>query len=242
MPDTHDLLYDVYSQGGYNGENIMFRALIFDMDGVLVDSMSYHTRAMAHVFSQMGIRMNKQDIYDLEGSKTVDIVRVLLKKDGVDPATIDLEGLLQNYQEEFDRIVEMKVFGELTSILPTLKSHYLLALVSGADRVIVHDIVRRLFPSTFDVVITGEDLTHGKPAPDPFLRAAEVLGVDREECLVVENAPMGVKSAKRAGMFCVAVPTYVEKNTLLRADLIIEDHRELAKYLLELEHSGTPDR
>ena len=91
----------------------MLRALIFDMDGVLVDSMSYHTRAMAHVFSQMGIRMNKQDIYDLEGSKTVDIVRVLLKKDGVDPATIDLEGLLQNYQEEFDRIVEMKMFAGL---------------------------------------------------------------------------------------------------------------------------------
>ncbi|NYT19540.1 MAG: HAD family hydrolase, partial [Methanosarcinales archaeon] len=122
--------------------------------------------------------------------------------------------------------------------LPILKERFLLSVVSGADRNIVHDVIGRLFDDIFDVVLSGEDVERGKPAPDPFLEVAGMLGVDRSECLVVENAAMGVEAANRAGMFCVAVPTYVSKESIGKADKIVDDHRMLKEFLLGLEHPG----
>ncbi|MGM0771406.1 MAG: HAD family hydrolase [Halobacteriota archaeon] len=214
----------------------MLKVLIFDMDGVLVDSMSYHTEAMKHIFDDLGINMNKQDIYDLEGSPTVEIVGSLLEKEGIDPANFDVDGLIKRYRAEFTRILVLRSFKEMDECLPELKERFILSVVSGADRNIVHDVIGRLFDGIFDVVLSGEDMERGKPEPDPFLKVAEILKVDRSECLVVENAPMGVEAANRAGMFCVAVPTYVSKEVIATADRIVDDHRMLKKFLLGLEH------
>ena len=198
--------------------------------------MSYHTEAMKHIFDDLGIAMDKQDIYDLEGSPTVEIVGSLLEKEGIDPNNFDVDGLIKRYREEFARILVLSSFKEMDECLPILKERFLLSVVSGADRNIVHDVIGRLFDGIFDVVLSGEDLERGKPEPDPFLKVAEVLNVDRSECLVVENAPMGVEAANRAGMFCVAVPTYVSKESIATADRIVDDHRMLKEFLLGLEH------
>ncbi|UGV40269.1 HAD family phosphatase [Methanococcoides orientis] len=214
----------------------MLKVLIFDMDGVLVDSMSYHTEAMQHIFDELGINMDKQDIYDKEGSKTVEIVSFLLEKEGIDPLDFDVDGLIKRYRAEFARILVLKSFREIDDCLPILRERFMLSVVSGADRNIVHDVIGRLFEGIFDIVLSGEDVEHGKPAPDPFLKVAEVLNVDRSECLVVENAPMGVEAANRAGMFCVGVPTYVSKESIINADKIVDDHRMLKEFLLGLEH------
>ena len=214
----------------------MLKVLIFDMDGVLVDSMSYHTEAMKHIFDDLGIDIDKQDIYDLEGSPTVEIVGSLLEKEGIDPRNFDVDGLIKRYREEFARILVLRSFIEMDECLPILRDRFLLSVVSGADRNIVHDVIGRLFDGIFDVVLSGEDMERGKPEPDPFLKVAEILNVDRSECLVVENAPMGLEAANRAGMFCVAVPTYVSKESIATADRIVDDHRMLKDFLLGLEH------
>ncbi|KGK98363.1 HAD family hydrolase [Methanococcoides methylutens] len=214
----------------------MLKVLIFDMDGVLVDSMSYHTEAMQHIFDELGINMDKQDIYDKEGSKTVEIVSFLLEKEGIDPLDFDVDGLIKRYRAEFARILVLKSFREIDDCLPILRERFMLSVVSGADRNIVHDVIGRLFDGIFDIVLSGEDVENGKPAPDPFLKVAEMLNVDRSDCLVVENAPMGVEAANRAGMFCVGVPTYVSKESIINADKIVDDHRMLKEFLLGLEH------
>jgi len=206
------------------------------MDGVLVDSMSYHTEAMQHIFDELGINMDKQDIYDKEGSKTVEIVSFLLEKEGIDPLDFDVDGLIKRYRAEFARILVLKSFREIDDCLPILRERFMLSVVSGADRNIVHDVIGRLFYGIFDIVLSGEDVEYGKPAPDPFLKVAEMLNVDRSDCLVVENAPMGVEAANRAGMFCVGVPTYVSKKSIINADKIVDDHRMLKEFLLGLEH------
>lgn len=215
----------------------MLKALIFDMDGVLVDSMPYHTEALQHVFDELGFSMDAQDIYDMEGSKTVEIVSFLLEKDGVDLQMVDLDELILKYRNEFAKIVELKAFVEMIECLPILREHFLLAVVSGADRNIVQDIITRLYGGIFDIVTSGEDVVHGKPAPDPFLNVADHFGISAHECLVVENASMGVEAANRAGMFCVGVPTYVSKESLSTADLVVTDHQELRSYLLDLAHA-----
>ncbi|WP_135609917.1 HAD family phosphatase [Methanococcoides sp. AM1] len=214
----------------------MLKVLIFDMDGVLVDSMSYHTEAMQHIFDELGINMDKQDIYDKEGSKTVEIVSFLLEKEGIDPLDFDVDGLIKRYRAEFARILVLKSFREIDECLPILRERFILSVVSGADRNIVHDVIGRLFDGIFDIVLSGEDVENGKPAPDPFLKVAEMLNIDRSDCLVVENAPMGVEAANRAGMFCVGVPTYVSKESIINADKIVDDHRVLKEFLLGLEH------
>lgn len=124
----------------------------------------------------------------MEGAKTINIIYKLLEKEGIDPASLDLDSLLTKYRREFVESASFPVFGELTCVLRDLKEKFLLAVVSGADRNIVHSTVNSLFPSIFDVVVTGDDVECGKPNPDPFLKALEMLDVDKEECLVIENA------------------------------------------------------
>lgn len=223
----------------FRGETgTLLKSLIFDMDGVLVDSMPYHANAVKNVFDAIGVKMDKQEIYELEGSQTIEIVRYLLEKGQEGSNTFDPEVIVHRYRIEFNRIFELKTFEGMPECLDILKKRFRLAVVSGADRDIVHDIIDKLFPDTFDVVITGEDIAKGKPAPDPFLKALEMLDIDKNECIVVENAAMGVESAKRAGLYCVAVPAYIDEERLDSADMIVKNHDMLIKYLLDLDFSG----
>ncbi|MBN2111282.1 MAG: HAD family phosphatase [Methanosarcinaceae archaeon] len=213
----------------------MLKAIIFDMDGVLVDTMSDHAQAVQNIFDQLGVKMDKRDIYEREGERTVDIIRFLLEKGTGDASAYDIRDIVRRYIQEFNRIVELQVFEELRESLPLIRTRFRLAVVSGSDRPIVNDIIRNEFPDIFEVMVTADDVERGKPDPEPYLRAVEMLGIESDECIVVENAPMGVESAQRAGICCIAVPTYLDPVKLKHADILIRDHRELAGYLLELE-------
>ena len=74
-------------------------------------------------------------------------------------------------------------------------------------------------------------LIEGKPSPLSYLKAVEMLKVRKDECIVIENAPLGVESAKRAGLYCIAIPTYVEPELLKNADIVLPDHARLKEYL-----------
>ncbi len=212
----------------------MIKAIIFDMDGVLIDSMPFHVSIISELFAEVGVSVDAQIIYEMEGAKTIDIVYKFLENDGVDPSSLDLDGILSEYRKEFEKRSSFVPFENLKSILPSLKNKFLLGVVSGADRSIVHSTVNSLFPSVFDVILTGDDVERAKPNPDPFLKAAGMLGVDNESCIVVENAVLGVEAAKRAGMYCVAVPTYVDSSLLSDADIVFSNHSELVEYLQSL--------
>lgn len=217
----------------------MLKTLIFDMDGVLVDSMPYHVQAMQRIFDRMGIHMDQQIIYEREGEKTIDIVRLLLKKADVDHDSFDLNKIVENYIKEFNLIVELRTFESMPECLEVLRHRYKLAVVSGADSPIVHSVLKNLYPGIFSVVITGDDIVHGKPAPDPYLKAVEMLSMQKDECIVIENAPVGVQAAKAAGLCCVAVPTYLNPEELHQADLVVMDHDLLIDFLLNLR-ANTP--
>lgn len=204
------------------------------MDGVLVDSMPLHVSIISELFAEVGVSIDAEIIYEMEGAKTIDIVYKLLENDGTDPSSLDLNGILATYRREFEKRASFTPFENLRLILPSLKDKFLLAVVSGADRSIVHSTINSIFPSVFDIVITGDDVEFAKPDPDPFLKAAGMLGVEKEACIVVENAILGVEAAKQAGMYCVAVPTYIEPSLLSDADVIFADHDELVEYLKSL--------
>jgi beta-phosphoglucomutase len=220
----------------------MLKALIFDVDGVLVDSMPYHADAWKEALEEVGIHITRQDIYEIEGSNGTGVVRLMFEKAGRTPQPGHFKDIPAKKREVFFRINKVEVFDDIDKCLNLLKKRYLLAVVSGADSTIVHSILDRFFPGVFDAVVTGGDVKEGKPSPEPYLKAVEMLNVQKDECIVFENAPMGVESAKRAGLYCVAIPAYLPPDTLKNADMVLENHSEFSRYLLELvpgQHANT---
>lgn len=203
------------------------------MDGVLVDSMRFQADAWAKAFQDAGINIVREDIYELEGSNDKRLIKSIFKEARKEPEPEHFERLPEKKRDllEFDRI---KPFEGIPECLDELKRHFRLAMVSGSNRNTVGKIVDKFFSGYFDVVINGSDLERGKPDPDPYLKALEMLGLTKNECMVIENAPLGITAAKRAGLYCVAVASMLEPEKVQHADLVLEDHASLFDYLKSL--------
>ncbi|AYK14666.1 MAG: HAD family hydrolase [Methanosarcina flavescens] len=211
----------------------MLKAIIFDVDGVLVDSMFYQADAWVKTFKEAGINITREDIYELEGSNNQRLIKSIFEKAGKEPDPWHLEQLPEKKREvlEFDKI---KPFEGILDCLKELKQHFKLAMVSGSHIDTVTGVVNKYFSNCFDVIITGSDLERGKPDPDPYLKALEMLDLTKNECIVIENAPLGITAAKRAGLYCVAVASMLEPEKVEHADLVLEDHAALLEYLKSL--------
>jgi len=211
----------------------MLKAIIFDVDGVLVDSMSYQADAWVKTFKEIEITITREDIYELEGSNNNRLIEELFKKAGKDPEPWQFKQLSERKHEilEFD---EIKPFEGIPKCLKELKQYFKLAMVSGSSRNVVEKVVDKFFPGYFEVIINGSDLERGKPDPDPYLKAVERLDVAKNECIVVENAPLGITAAKRAGLYCVAVASMLEPEKIRHADIVLENHTALLDYLKSL--------
>ena len=211
----------------------MLKALIFDMDGVLVDSMPFHAAAWKKAFLEMGMEIQDEDIYAIEGSNPRNGLPLLIRKARKEPEDFDFEAITSIYRQEFNRIFKLKAFDGMKECLEFLKSRFLLSVVSGSDRLIVNGIVDQLFPGIFDTVVTGDDVLNSKPDPDPFLKAVELLNVGKEECVVIENAVLGVEAAKKADIYCIRVPMYGKPSELDRADRLQATSKRMTDLICE---------
>ncbi|OQY97957.1 MAG: HAD family hydrolase [Candidatus Brocadia sp. UTAMX2] len=207
------------------------KAIIFDMDGVLVDSMSYHAEAWDIVLKTAGISIDKKIIYELEGANCRQVIDIILRQHNQIPTETEIRDLGRKKMEVFERIERVRPFDGMPELLETLKLKYQLAVVSGSNKKTVQTTLNTFFPDTFKVIVDGEETRIGKPSPEPYLRAIEKLGIPKNHCLVIENAPLGIRSAKGAGLRCIAITTYLSREFLKEADFIVDDHRELRKYL-----------
>ena len=209
------------------------KAIIFDMDGVLVDSMPDHAEAWKQAFEASDIKIDRRDIYELEGSNHEQVVELIFRRFGRNPSHEDILELSRRKIEIFNRIKNVRPFEGINELLSVLARKYKLAVVSGSDRGTVHEIIDTFFPGIFQVIIDGDDVQKSKPDPEPYLKAVEKLGVPKEQCLVIENAPLGIRSAKSAGLRCIAIPTYLDRERMKEADVIVDSHRELGKVIFE---------
>ena len=213
----------------------MLKAVIFDMDGVLIDSMPYHADAWVAVFANVGIKIQRDDIYKIEGSNHIGVIKLVFEKAGRIPEPEDFHKLAEEKKEIFSKINKATVFEGIYELIDILKNKYALAVVSGSDKAVVKELIGRFFPDTFSVMVTGNDVKEGKPSPLSYLKAVEMLKVRKDECIVIENAPLGVESAKRAGLFCIAIPTYVEPELLKNADIVLPNHARLKEYISKFD-------
>jgi len=217
---------------------VFMKSIIFDMDGVLVDSMPYHAEAWIQAFAAAGIEVEKREIYELEGSNHMQTVDIIFRRSGRVPTYKDAEELSKLKIEIFNRIEHVRPFDGIRELLAELAPKYSLAVVSGSNHNTVHDLMDTFFPGAFKVIIDGDDVHKSKPDPEPYLMAVEKLHLLKEECIVIENAPLGIRSAKSAGLRCIAVVAYLGRESLKEADIIVESHRELSGAIQAEEQSS----
>lgn len=192
------------------------KGIIFDMDGVLVDTMPFHCKAIQRAAKQeANIDVEERDVYLLEGMPGEDMVKELLRHKRF---TGNIEELSDDDDsDKIDSIAhriherKKKIFQQINASAPINGAKELVssirckkALVSGAAKQEVDSVINKYFGNdAFDVVVSGEDLEEGKPSPDPFRTALIKMGLTESEAIVVENAPLGVKAANNAGIRCI---------------------------------------
>ncbi|MFA5356246.1 MAG: HAD family phosphatase [Candidatus Omnitrophota bacterium] len=199
------------------------KAIIFDMDGVIVDSMPYHFIAWYEALRPFGVRLSCFDIYSKEGEHWDKTLKVFLRRANKKPTRRLLKKIFASRQKIFKKYFRRFIFKGTEEFLLCLKKKgYPLGLVTGTPA----DEIRKILPlkirRLFDCIVSGDQLKDSKPHPAPYLRAAEVIGCKPRECVVIENAPLGIESAKRAGMFCIALATSLPPAYLKSADIILE--------------------
>jgi beta-phosphoglucomutase len=225
-----------YNQGITAGRlNPMVKeAILFDMDGVILDSMPYHFKAWQEAFATVGIQVDQKEIYLREGEKGEVTAQEIWDKSGKDSSPAKVKQLLKLKESIFQRICHPRVFEGVEELLLELKKrHFLLGLITGTSRGEVERILPSDLLGLFDTIITGDQVERGKPFPDPYLLAIKTLRIEPRSCLVIENSPNGILSAKQAGLQCLALTTSLPKEYLQEADQIVNSWAQLKDILLD---------
>lgn len=201
------------------------KAILFDFDGVIANTLDYHVKAWQKVFDEYNVKIFPMDIYLLEGRIAEDICKLLAEKKGLSLDNSIIKRMTAQKREIYNQITKATVYRATQKLIENLERTDLKkALVTGSILKNIQPVVGKDFLSRFDVIVTGTDVSNNKPHPEPYLTAAAKLGIEPGECVVIENAPSGIKSAKEAGMFCIAVKTTIkDENYLDEADLIVDD-------------------
>ena len=202
------------------------------MDGVIVDSMPYHFIAWYEALRPWGVRVNCFDVYSKEGERWDKTLNSLLARAKIKPTKKVLAQIFLSRQKLFKRYFKRYIFRGAPELLVYLKKYgFVLGLVTGTPQEEIRRILPAQIKNAFDCIVAGNEVKNGKPHPEPYLKASAALGLDPAECLVVENAPFGIESAKSAGMTCIAVTTSLPKEYLKRADLVVRELGEIAKII-----------
>ena len=196
------------------------RGVIFDLDGVLINSEPLHCRAFQAVLRSYGVTLAEHDYYT---SYIVYSDREVLER--LLPQREVLEAAVAAKEQRYWELVEAGVppFRDGLALLAKTFG-WRVALATGSIRREAEAALRSLgIRDRFEVVVTREDCRQGKPDPEPYLRAAEGLGLAPRRCVVIEDTPGGVQAAKSAGMIAVAVTHSCPPGQLIGADLVVDD-------------------
>jgi HAD superfamily hydrolase (TIGR01509 family) len=198
-------------------------AVVFDFDGVLARSIQVHAVAYQLVLAPFGVEVDARDVYLREGARSETIIRSFLQEAGLDPSDERVERLGTIKQRIFERTGAPVLFDWAHEVVETVDERgFEIAICTGTRRENVPGIAGAL-AERFGFVASEETYTHDKPHPEPFETAAEGLGVEPERCVAVENAPRGIASATKAGMFTLAVATTLDRSALEEAHRLVDE-------------------
>ncbi|TNJ42427.1 HAD family phosphatase [Tamlana fucoidanivorans] len=209
----------------------MLKAVIFDMDGVIIDSEPMHNKAYHDMFDEVGIEVSPELYESFTGQSTINICKRLCDHFNLEenPETL-VEIKRKHYKHFFDHNSDL---GLIDGVLDLIKDYHnnglTLVLASSAAMISINQIFDRFDLNQYFVAkLSGGDLKDSKPHPEIFIKAAEASGFSQNECMVIEDSTNGIEAAKGAGIYCVGYDSFHSKNQdYSKADLVIKDFNEI---------------
>ena len=209
----------------------MLKAVIFDMDGVIIDSEPMHIKAYNDMFNEVGIEVSTQLYESFTGQSTINICKRLCNHFNLSESPEALVALKRKYYKRFfgsDSDLAL-IDGVLDIIKEYHENKLTLVLGSSASMDGINQIFERFdLNKYFSAKFSGADLKKSKPHPEIFIKAADSTGFKREECMVIEDSTNGIEAAKAAGIFCVGYDSFHSKNQdYSKADVVIKKFEEI---------------
>lgn len=214
-----------------------FKAFFFDMDGTLLDSMPNHVKAWQTVFPQYNIPFEPRDCYMNEGRTSKDVIRQLAGRAGVALSEAEIDEIYNLKTQTYRNFGGGQPMRGVKQVLDYLTTQGVaIWVVTGGGQTDLYEQLEGFFPGVFarERMITAHDVKIGKPNPEPYLKAWEKSGFRKEECCIIENAPLGVRAGHAAEICTLAVNTGVLTDDDLRcegADEVFPDMPALLTWL-----------
>jgi len=210
-----------------------YQAIIFDMDGVIIDSEPLHERAYLEIFSEMGYaETHGVNFDDYIGRTDKALIEDFVAKHQP-PFTV--QNLSDWKKDRFLRLMrnEDPIFEDLPELVERLAARYPLAVASGSLHPIIDAVLAlKNLRQHFRVCVSSSDVAHGKPAPDIFLHTANLMGVTPRDCCVIEDSAAGVAAGRAAGMNVIAITNSLPRAKLSGATHIVDSYAEIDQLLL----------
>jgi HAD superfamily hydrolase (TIGR01509 family) len=210
-----------------------FSAIIFDMDGVIVDSEPLHQKAFEALFGELGKKHDHGIVFrEYYGRSDGALLRDFIDKHKLPHELEDLSARKLKYFLGYLR-ERRPVFQELHVLVPELAQRYKLAVATSSSHHVA-DVVMEIsgLGPHFHLIVAREDVRFPKPDPEIYFTTARKLGVRPSTCCVIEDSPHGIQAAKMAGMTCIGLTTSLPPEQLSRADHIARNYEDVRKLLL----------
>lgn len=203
------------------------KAAIFDLDGVIVNTVPLHFKAWQRMFKEYGKDFTFEDYKEkVDGIPRTDGAKAIL----TDLSDEDLKKAgdkKQAYLLEYLEKEKIPAYDTTVDLIKSIKKDGLKIGVISSSKNCMSILKKINLVDIFDVIITGNDITKGKPDPQAFFMAAERMSSEPKACVVFEDAVLGVEAAKNAGMKCVGIDRYGSPERLKKADLVVSDLGEI---------------
>ncbi|MCF6212910.1 MAG: beta-phosphoglucomutase [Flavobacteriaceae bacterium] len=212
----------------------MFKAVIFDLDGVIVDTAKYHFEAWNELAKKLGFEITTHQNEQLKGVSRIKSLDIILEWGHIDLTQEQKDILLiqknKTYLEFINRLDKSDILPEIVNVLNYLKSNNTAIALGSASKNALPILEKLGIKSLFDAIVDGTVVEKAKPNPEVFLKAANKLGVAPKDCIVIEDARAGVEAANSAKMLSVGIGS---KEVLSNANYILEDTSKLSEKFLD---------
>lgn len=207
------------------------KAICFDFDGVVIKSMESHYQGWRRAMEEYGIDMSPEELYVLEGQGVEEVAIHLVRKFNI--PSEERYNIIEKKRFYYNQIKKDELYPNFLDVLEWAKEKELkTALVTGGDREIVIQALKTYgIGDYFHAIVADGDAMHSKPQPEPYLRACELLQEKPGECIAIENSPLGILSAKNAGLKCIAITTTLSSSFLKNADVVADNFIEVLEAL-----------
>lgn len=215
----------------------MIKAVIFDMDGVLVDSEPVYQEATINVLDSLNIKATKEDLLKLAGGSSLHFNKFIQDVSKGSISCEDFNKICDQYYLDNPVKYEEIMFPHVRETLDYLKyKGYILALASSSKEYEIENVLKRCdLKDYFKLIISGEVFKESKPNPEIYLTCIKRLNIEANECVAVEDSEYGIEAAKKAGLICIAKRDDRFNYDQSKADYFIDDHDEIKDVLENLK-------